>query len=149
MVSHTPHEDPRLGAATWVDGDHHWALRPSLPTGSEFTATITPMDSDLPLSDRAMKPSLDCIAWVADNEPSARKFVADKMYDLMLDWYDEDDEPPSRAQFFDSLALDAVLVLEDHEASVLYKDGGFFGGHAIVFSVAPNGKFTDDPHLWG
>ena len=150
MAEHPPYVDPVLGTATWDDTRNQWELKLNLATGHQVEATITPEDNRMHLSSPEFEESIQCVRWVRDNELTLRQYVADSMYELMLDWHDPEWGPPlSKEQFRDKIALTGVLVLEDHRASIVFSDADCFGGHAITFSVGADGKFDDEPYLWG
>jgi hypothetical protein len=147
---HEPYTDPTLGTATWNAARREWLFALVLPSGRAVNGSITPADDRLPLASPELEKSRACIRWVRDNEPALRQHVADKMYQLMLDWHDPEWGPAlTKEQFRDKIALEGVLVREDHRASLSFSDAECFGGHAITFSVGADGRLNDEPDLWG
>ena len=43
--------------------------------------------------------------------------------------------------------MDGPLVLEDHQASLIFK-AECFGCHATALSLGTDGKLEDEPYLW-
>jgi hypothetical protein len=102
------------------------------------------------LSSPELQASRACVRWVQANEPALRKYVADQMYQLMLDWHDPEwGSPLTKEQFRDTIELVGVMVLEDYRACLNFSDAECFGGHAITFSVGADGKLDEEPYLWG
>ncbi len=150
MPEHAPYSDPTLGTATWdgVRGD--WLFTLVLPSGAEAKGSIRPEDDRLHLSAPELEESRECVRWVRDNEPALRQYVADQMYEMMLDWHDPEWGPAlSKEEFRDKIDLTGVLVLEDHRASLIFSDAECFGGHAITFAVGADGRLDEEPYLWG
>ncbi len=150
MPKHEPYTDPHFGTATWDDVRGDWLFTVSFPSGRTAEGSIRPEDNSLHLSSPELEESRACIRWVQTNEPTLRQYVADQMYELMLDWHDPEWGPAlSKEGFRDKLALVGVQVLEDHRAALIFDDADCFGGHAITFSVGADGKFDEEPYLWG
>jgi hypothetical protein len=150
LPKHEPCTDPILGTATWDDGRGDWLFALVLPSGRTVDGSVRPEDNHLHLSSPGLEESRACVRWVRDNEPALRQYVADKMYELMLDWHDpERGTALTKQEFRDKIVLVGVQVLEDHRASLIFNDAGCFGGHAITFSVGADGKLDEEPYLWG
>ena len=150
MPKHEPYNDPSFGTATWDDARGDWLFTLVLPSGRSVEGSVRPEDNGLHLSSPELEESRSCVRWVQANEPALRQYVADKMYQLMLDWHDPEWGPAlTKEEFRDKIALVGVLVLEDHRASLNFNDAECFGGHAITFSVGADGRLEDEPYLWG
>jgi hypothetical protein len=150
LPKHKPYADPVLGTATWNDTRGDWEFSLILPSGRSVEGSVRPEDDRLHLSSPELDQSRACVRWVRDNEPALRQYVADQMYELMLDWHDPEWGPAlSQNEFRDKVALVGVQVLEDHRASLIFSDAECFGGHAITFSVGADGKLDEEPYLWG
>lgn len=150
MPEHAPYTDPNFGVATWDDSAGDWLFTVTFPSGRTAEGSIRPEDNTLHLSSPELKESRACVHWVQANEPTLRQYVADKMYQLMLDWHDPEwGSPLTHEEFYCKLVLLGVSVLEDHRASLQFSDAGCFGGHWITFSVGAGGKLDEEPNLWG
>ncbi len=150
MPNHEPYEDPVLGTFTWDDTRGDWLFKLVLPTRQAAKGSLTPCDNRLHLSSPEFDESRRCLSWIRDNEPVLRGYVADTMYELMLDWHDPEWGPPlTKDEFRDKITLTGVVVLEDHRASLIFSDAECFGGHNITFSVGADGRLDEEPYLWG
>lgn len=150
MPKHEPYTDPNFGTATWDDARGDWLFTVVFPSGRTAKGRVRPEDNSLHLSSPALEESRECVRWVQSNEPVLRQYVADQMYELMLDWHNPEWGPAlSRDEFRDKLSLAAVQVLEGHRASLFFDDAGCFGGHAIELSVGADGRLEEEPQLWG
>jgi len=150
LPEHEPHSDPDFGTATWDDAHGEWRLTVVFPSGREAEGSITPEDKSLHLSAPALDESRACVRWVQANELALKQYLADKMYEGMLDWHDPEWGPPlTKDEFRDNLALRGVNVLEDHRAFLVFSDAECFGGHALVFSVGADGRMDEEPNMWG
>jgi len=149
LPEHEPYTDPNFGTATWDDARGDWLFTLVFPSGRTAEGSVRPEDNSLHLSSPELEESRACVRWVQANEPALRQYVADKMYELMLDWHDPEWGPPlSKDAFRDKVALVGVQVLEGHSALLVFSDAACFGGHAIVFSAKADGRL-DEPALWG
>jgi hypothetical protein len=150
LPEHQPYTDADFGTATWDDPRGDWQFTVTFPCGRTAEGSIRPEDNRLHLSAPELEESRACVRWVQANEPALRQYVADKMYQLMLDWHDPEWGPPlSKEEFRDKIKLVGVMVLEDHRAALNFSDAECFGGHAITFSVGADGKMEEEPYLWG
>jgi hypothetical protein len=150
LPEHEPYTNPDFGRATWDDTRGEWVLTVAFPSGRTAEGSITPEDKTLHLSSPELEESRACVRWVRDNEPALRQYVAETMYELMLDWHHPEWGPAlTKEEFRDKIALVAVQVLEDHRASLIFNDAECFGGHAITFSVGADGQLDEEPYLWG
>jgi hypothetical protein len=150
LPEHEPYSDPDFGIATWDDARGDWLFTLTFPSGRTAEGGVRPEDNNLHLSSPELEESRACVRWVQANEPTIRQYVADKMYELMLDWHDPEWGPAlSKDAFRDKLRLAHVSVLEDHRASLQFSDAECFGGHWITFSIGADGKLDEEPYLWG
>ena len=150
MPKHEPYTDPNFGVAIWDDAHDYWLFTVAFPSGRSAEGSIRPEDSGLHLSSPELEESRACVRWVQSNEPFLRQYVAEQMYELMLDWHDPEWGPPlTKEEFRDKIELVGVMVLEDHRASLNFNDAECFGGHAITFEVGADGKLDSEPYLWG
>ena len=150
MPEHEPYNDSTLGFIIWNDAQGEWEATLAFPSGGNAKCTICPENCNLHLSAPELDESRACLRWVQAHEPVLRQYVADKMYELMLDWHDPEWGPPlTKEEFRDKIELGGVMVLEDHRASLNFTDAECFGGHAITFEVGADGKLDDEPYLWG
>src|SRR5947208_393490 len=117
LPEHQSYTDPILGTATWDDARGDWIFTVVLPSGRSVAASISPADDRVHLSSPELEESRSCIRWVRDNEVALQQYVADRMYELMLDWHDPEWGPAlTKEEFRDKIALVGVQVLEDHRA---------------------------------
>jgi hypothetical protein len=150
LPEHQPYTDPNFGVATWDAKAGDWLFTVAFPSGRTADGSIRPMDDAFHLSAPELEESRACVRWVQAHEATLLRYVADKMYQLMLDWHDPDWGPPlTKEQFAEKLALVGVNVLEHHRASLQFSDAECFGGHWITFSVGADGKLDEEPYLWG
>ncbi len=150
VPTHEPYEDSVLGRAIWDEASGDWGFTLVVPSGLTIEGSIRPEDNALHLASPKLNDSRECVRWVRDHELALRQYVADQMYDMMLDWHNEEwGQPLSKDQFRDKITLVGVQVLEDHRASLIFSDAECFGGHAITFSVGADGKLNEEPYLWG
>jgi hypothetical protein len=150
LPEHNPYTDPTLGTATWDDARGDWLFTLVLPSGQSVQGRIKPENNRLHLSSPKLEESRASVRWVRDNEPALRQYVADKLYQMMLDWHNPEWGPAlTKEEFRDKIALIGVNVLEDHRALLNFNDAECFGGHVITFSVGADGRLDEEPYLWG
>lgn len=150
MPDHQTVDDPVFGRATWDAVRNHWSFKVILPSGQAVDGFVEPEDYDLALSSPVFNESRACARWVRENEAALCQYVADKMYDLMLDWHHEEWGPAlSKDEFREKIALSSFWVAQEGRASLLFDDAGLFGGHRITFSVRADGTLDEEPYLWG
>lgn len=150
MPKHANYVDPIFGTAVWDDSKGDWLFQVVFPSGATAEGSIRPEDSNLHLSATELAESRACARWVQANELTLKEYVANKLYEGMLDWHDPEwGSPLSKGEFRNKLALVGVNVLEDHRAFLVFNDADCFGGHAIVFSVGADGVLEEEPDLWG
>jgi hypothetical protein len=150
LPEHKTYTDPTFGTATWDDVHGDWLFTLVLPSGRAVEGRVSPEDNRLHLSAPELEESRECVRWVRDNESALRQYVADKMYQMMLDWHNPEWGPPlTKEEFRDKIELVGVLVLEDQRAVVNFNDAECFGGHVITFSVGADGRYDEEPYLWG
>jgi hypothetical protein len=150
MPEHLPYEDPTLGTAVWDDAEGWWKVTVFLPSGQKVDVSVIADGNSAHLSSPDFNETMNCIRYIRDNESVLRQFVADEMYDLMLDWHDDDEGPAlSKTEFRDKLTMMYVSVDEDHGASVFYNDAGCFGDNAIMFDMRADGQIVRAPFICG
>lgn len=147
---HDPFDDDVLGRVRFHDGHNEWEFTVPI-RGRDVRGKIVPPHPNAPLSDQGLDEIRSCVAWIRDNEPAIRDYITAQMFDGWRSaWYDKDiDTITTPEEFRDAISLPGFSVLEDRVATLFYDDGGLFGGHAIVLSVAPGGRFTQPPVIWG
>lgn len=150
MPEHAPYTDPSFGVATWDEAAGNWQFTVVFPSGRIAKGSIRPEDDSHHLSSPELEESRACTRWVQANELALRQYVADNMYEMMLDWHDPDwGAPLTKDLFRDKIELVGVSVLEDHRAMLNFSDAKCFGGHCITFSVGADGKLDEEPYIWG
>ncbi len=105
------------------------------------------------------RPSAECleavrayIRWFRRNDAALRAHVTRKLFrGWRSAWYDpEIDRTVTRLGFQRKLNLSGINFYWDEDwVSVVYNDGGLFGGHGIELSTDLRGKVTDKPTLFG
>jgi hypothetical protein len=111
---------------------------------------VTPEDYRIPLHAQGLDEIRERVRWVRDNDQVIRQWIADRMFELMLDWHDDSTGPsPSKEEFRDKIALSGISIYEDRLPYLTYDDGDFFGGHSIVADLNANNQLKLDPYLFG
>jgi hypothetical protein len=100
LPEHEAYTDPDFGMATWDDARGDWLFTVAFSSGRTAEGSIRPKDNGLHLSALELEESRECVRWVAANEPALRQYVADKTYQLMLDWHDPESGPPLTKEEF-------------------------------------------------
>lgn len=142
--------DPVLGKLTW--GTNGWKFTFALPRGRQGRGTVI-ADSPEPL------PSLECletvrryVEWFRRNDATLRAHITERMFPgWQSGWYDpEIDTTTTQLGFQRKVNLSGInFYWDDQRASVVYNDGGLFGGHGIELATDFSGKITGEPMMFG
>jgi hypothetical protein len=143
-------KDPALGKLTW--GTNGWTFRFPLGHGRQGRGTII-------ASSREPRPSTECLAavrdyvrWFRGNDTALRAHIAGEMFDgWRSGWYDpEIDRTQTRLGFQRKVNLSGINFYWDEPwVSVVYSDGGLFGGHGIELATDYAGKIDGKPMMFG
>lgn len=143
-------EDSDLGQLTW--DSLGWRFTFPLARGRRGRGTII-------ASAPVPRPKAECLAsvrdyvrWFRRNDVTLRAYVADKMFDgWRAGWYDpEIDRTRTRLGFRRKIHLSGISFYWDEGwVSVVYADGGLFGGHGIAVDTDLAGKITGEPSMFG
>jgi hypothetical protein len=145
-----PIDDPVFGHATWDPAQKNWTFTVVLPSGRKVEGFLDAEGPDVPLSSAFFDRARAQVGWVCKNDEMLRQHVADRMYDLMLDWHNDESGPPlSKEQFREAIALSCMIVMDDDLVALHFDDARLFGGHSITFSIGADGEFEEEPYLWG
>jgi hypothetical protein len=85
------------------------------------------------------------------NEEKIRGQVAERMFPgWEAAWRDDEiDTVRTMDEFREAIALDGILVYSLSQITVVYEDGGLFGGHGISATISPDGQFIHEPNIFG
>jgi hypothetical protein len=143
-------KDPALGKLTW--GANGWQFTFPLARGRRGRGTII-------TSSPESRPDAECLAavrayvrWFRRNDAVLRAHIADEMFDgWRSGWYDpEIDRTRTRLGFQRKVSLAGVNFYWDERwVSVVYNDGGLFGGHGIEVATDYAGKIDGKPMMFG
>ena len=144
-------EDAVLGPVVFDRESKEWRFTVPI-RGREVRGTIFPHDYRRPIAEPALAEIRECVGWVRDNEPSIRDYITGRMFDnWMSGWYDEETDVVNTPEGFrEAIYLPGFFVYEKERAATLcYDDGGLFGGHGIMLTVASGGRYTQPPQIVG
>lgn len=143
-------QDLALGRVTW--GTNGWNFRFPLGRGRQGRGTII-------ASAPEPRPAADCqaavkdyVQWFRRKDTTLRAYIANKMFaGWRSGWYDpEIDRTRTRLGFQRKLSLSGINFYWDEPwVSVVYDDGGLFGGHGIALTTTYAGKIDGDPMMFG
>jgi hypothetical protein len=149
-VASTSFRDPVLGKLTW--GTNGWKFTFTLTRRLLGRGTIM---ADAP----EPRPSAEClqavrkyVRWFRRNDATLRAHITKRMFrGWRNSWYDpEIDHTTTRLGFQRKVNLGGINFYWDEQwVSVVYKDGGLFGGHGIELSTTWAGKIKSDPMMFG
>jgi hypothetical protein len=94
----------------------------------------------------------DYVRWFRRNDQALRGHIADKMFaGWRRGWYDPDiDRTRTQRGFQRKLSLSGINFYWDEPwVSVVYNDGGLFGGHGIELATDYAGKIDGEPMMFG
>jgi hypothetical protein len=151
FLMHEPFDDPVLGRVEWNAKRKGWDFNAGPVAGRPIPASYDPADYRLPPTEHGWDGVRACVLWVRANEPSARAYLTEQLFDGWLSgWYDEEiDEVNSPEGFRDALSLSGINFYDDQEARLIYNDGGLFGGHGFSLQVNAAGQFVAGPDMFG
>jgi len=142
--------DPALGKLSW--GTNGWKFTFPLTRGRQGRGWII-------ASAPEPRPSVECletvrkyIRWFSHHDPALRAHVADRMFDgWRQGWYDpEIDRTQTRLGFQRKITLSGINFYWDERwVSLVYGDGGLFGGHGIELATDLSGKIDGEPMMFG
>jgi hypothetical protein len=143
-------KDPALGKVAW--GANGWKFTFPLARGRLGRGTIIASTSE-------SRPDTDCLAavrayvrWFRRNDAALRAHIADTMFDgWRSGWYDpEIDRTRTRLGFQRKVNLAGINFYWDEPwVSIVYNDGGLFGGHGIELATDYAGKIDGKPTMFG
>lgn len=142
--------DPGLGQLTWAATG--WRFSFALTRRRSGRATIIAQAPE-------PKPAANCLAavsryvrWFRRNDSALRSHITKAMYrGWRSNWYDpKEDSTCTPVGFQRKLNLAGInFYWDDDWVSVVYNDGGLFGGHGIELSTDLDGKITGKPSMFG
>jgi hypothetical protein len=149
-VAEASFKDSALGKLTW--GANGWKFAFPLSRGHQGRGTIM-------ASSPEPRPAAECLVavrayvrWFRRNDAALRAHIADKMFDgWRSGWYDpEIDRTQTRLGFQRKVSLSGINFYWDEPwVSVVYSDGGLFGGHGIELATDYAGKVDGEPMMFG
>jgi hypothetical protein len=92
------------------------------------------------------------IEWFRRNDIAVRAHIAEKMFDgWRSGWYDpEIDRTATQRGFQRKVNLAGINYYWDEQwVSLVYNDGGLFGGHGIELATDLAGKIDGEPMMFG
>jgi hypothetical protein len=143
-------DDSVLGKLKW--GTNGWQFSFALPRGRTGRGTIIADAPDPTASGECLQSVRKYVAWFQRNDTALRAYITDKMFDgWWSGWYDpEIDNTTTRLGFQRKINLAGInFYWEERWVSVVYNDGGLFGGHGIELATDFAGKIKDDPMMFG
>jgi hypothetical protein len=143
-------KDPTLGRLTW--GANGWEFTFPLTRGRQGRGTIIASSAE-------SRPAAECLAavrayvrWFRRKDATLRAHIAAKMFDgWRSGWYDpEIDQTRTRLGFQRKVTLSGInFYWGEPWVSIVYNDGGLFGGHGIELATNYAGKIDGAPKMFG
>ncbi len=145
MVEKVIH-DEILGTLTWNNSLDWWEGQAELSPGRLVRISLSVDDEKAgdevagEATDR--EPARRALVRLQEHEPEARIAAADELLEIYnTEWNDV--APLDEDEFTARLTLNDVSLSFNGSAELFYDDGGLFGGHAVLVTMAANGNFTD------
>jgi hypothetical protein len=142
--------DPSLGKLTW--GSNGWKFTFALRRGRPGRGTIIASAPAPPPSAECLEALRKYLAWFRRHDTALRAHIAKKLFaGWRSGWYDpEIDRTRTRLGFQGKINLAGINFYWDERwVSVVYNDGGLFGGHGIELATDLAGKIDGDPVMFG
>ena len=140
---------PVLGRLEW--GQNGWRFTFPLRGGRGRGTLIADSSRPRP-SGEFVEAVRKYIRWFQRNDVALRAHVAKKMFAMWWrNWYDpEIDRTQTQLGFQRKINLSGInFHWGDPFVSVVYNDGGLFGGHGIELATDYAGKIDGDPQMFG
>jgi hypothetical protein len=149
-MANSSFRDSVLGKLTW--GTNGWEFAFSLPRHRPGRGTIIANARDPRPAAKCLQTVRKYIGWFRRNDATLRAHLANKMFrGWRSNWYDpEIDHTTTRLGFQRKLNLSGINFYWDEQwVSVVYNDGGLFGGHGIELVTDLAGKINGEPMMFG
>jgi len=149
-VAKASFRDPALGKLTW--GTNGWGFTFTLPRSRSGRGTIIAGAPDPPPSAECLESLRKYVAWFRRNDTALRANITKKMFaGWWSGWYDpEIDHTTTKLGFQRKINLAGINFYWDEQwVSLIYNDGGLFGGHGIELATDLTGKTNGDPMMFG
>jgi len=123
-----PIYDETFGRLVWDPVLSCWLGGIDWPPGLHTEVAIWLPDGDLPAGFRLAR---EVLAWLRQNEESARRCVAGEMLGVFNDGWRDEDEPISEEEFISRTELVRIGFYDDGALLLSYDGRDRFGGHVI------------------
>jgi hypothetical protein len=137
--------DPVFGKLAWDSQLLRWCGESTFVDGTSFplsVETLGYMTQRPPFEDATWdrtitQESREVLASVQSGNASIRRAVAEQCLSMAQDW--NDGEPLDVNAVQSRLLLEAVELLPNGQAHIIFGDGGMFAGHALIAHVDTDG----------
>jgi hypothetical protein len=149
-VAEASFKDPALGKLTW--GSNGWEFTFPLTPSRKARGTIIASSPESRPAPECLAAVRDYIRWFRRSDAALRAHIASKMFDgWRSGWYDpEIDRTLTRLGFQRKVNLSGINFYWDEPwVSVVYNDGGLFGGHGIELATDYAGNIDGEPMMFG
>jgi hypothetical protein len=150
LVAKASFTDRALGKLTW--GTNGWGFTFTLATGREGRGTIIASAPDPRPTAECLTAVRDYIRWFRRNDSTLRARIADAMFaGWRKAWYDpEIDRTKTRLGFQRKINIAGInFYWGERWVSVVYNDGGLYGGHGIELATDWAGAIDGAPTMFG